>query len=421
MRPLKLCFVSLHAFPVFRPTAPGIFGGTETRAATIAQGMQKLTNCEVSFLARNARLREPQTVEGIHFIPWRDFWTGVRAHVAEHLDILAPGSMIRVKKWSSHLLWEIPALAVLYPTRKRQRNPQRCQRVFDEIDTDAFLAFGVGSTSAAVIANAKRLGKPCLVFTGADSDVDFSDQADPQARRVYGEADEVCRWVLENADHLIVQNEFQQTCITEQIGRDCTLLRNPIDPASWQQLSACSDQPELPFSDYILWIGRVETYHKRAPLAVDIARQFPEERFVLVLNPRDAELERKLTAEMPANVHVIRQLPFSQMPGLFSKAKLYFNTSSRQYEGFPNAFLQATVCGTPISSLEVGTEFLNSSGAGLCADGNLEQQVQDIRTLLADPDPNARMARALEYVNQHYSLQAIVHQLEALLREKLGQ
>jgi len=413
---LNLCFVSLHAFPVFLPSAPGLFGGTETRAATIARGMQQFTDHKVSFLTRNYTLKQPQRLEDIDFIPWRDFWTGVRAHVVDHVDLRSGRALPKLKKWSPHLLWEIPSLALLYPTRKRQQNPYRPQRVFEDVQADVYLSFSVGMVSAAVVANAKRTGKPCIVFTGSDSDVDFSDQADPHARRVYGESADVCRWVLENADHVVVQNEFQQACFRDQFGRESTLLRNPIDPAFWQQTAASAERPEVPFSDYILWVGRAEAYHKRAPLALEVARKLPDLKFVFVMNPRDPDLERELMANMPRNVHVIPRLPYSQMPGLFRGARVYFNTSA--HEGFPNAFLQAAACGVPISSLEIAPEFVHASHAGLCAEGDLDQQAADIRTLFNATD--SRMQQTLEYVDTHYSLQAIVKQLDGLLQAKFN-
>ena len=54
---MKICFVLLHAYPVVEPNAPGLFGGSETRAVTLAQGLAKYTDHEISFVVRNPHLK----------------------------------------------------------------------------------------------------------------------------------------------------------------------------------------------------------------------------------------------------------------------------------------------------------------------------------------------------------------------------
>ncbi|MEZ5950880.1 MAG: hypothetical protein R3C12_17020 [Planctomycetaceae bacterium] len=119
----------------------------------------------------------------------------------------------------------------------------------------------------------------------------------------------------------MVQNTYQLETLKQRFGRDGLLLPNPIDLTAWEQLASHNlDRHRIPWSDYILWVGRAETFHKRADLAVQLARELPERNFVLVLNPRDAAVEQAIRQDLPANVHLIERAAFEEMPALFRGA-----------------------------------------------------------------------------------------------------
>jgi glycosyltransferase involved in cell wall biosynthesis len=144
-----------------------------------------------------------------------------------------------------------------------------------------------------------------------------------------------------------------------------------------------------------------------------LARQCPEVPFLMVLNPRDDVLEREINAACPENVHMVPFVPFDLMPALFARASVFVSTSA--LEGFPNVFLQAVASGVPIGSLEVGSEFLSSSGGGECTAGDIERLANFVRRCwdspesIPPPDP--------DYLSKHHHLEQQVLKLREVLVE----
>jgi glycosyltransferase involved in cell wall biosynthesis len=92
---------------------------------------------------------------------------------------------------------------------------------------------------------------------------------------------------------------------------------------------------------------------KRPELFLELARQFPEVRFLAIGNARDADFDRRLRsryAHLP-NLEMTGYLdPFSssQLAALLSESWILVNTASR--EGLPNAFLEAGAHGCAVLS-----------------------------------------------------------------------
>lgn len=426
MTPRVICFVSLHAYPVIAPEVAGLFGGTETRAVTLARGCSEIPGYQIRFLVRHPQLNTPTVRAGIEWIPWRDFWTEMHARVADSLELRGSGRLPRIKRWRLGLLWELPLLAATRPFRIRRDHARRPQEIFETLAADCFFVFGVHSVAASAIFNAQRLGKPSLLFLGANSDLDERYTADSRYVTPYGERAANCHWAIMNASGIVVQNELQQQLLRERFGRESLLVRNPLDLAQW------STPATPPVRDKILWIGRAENFHKRADLALRVARAFPEEQFVWVMNPRDATVERELRKTLPPHVQLLEHVPFAEMPPLYAQAKLFLSTSSAQYEGFPNTFLQALASGVPIASLEVADDFLSASRGGLCAQGDFALLLKQMDQLLHPAAPREPTSATTEtpppvdldfaraYLQQNHSLPAAAQEILQLAEQLLA-
>jgi len=428
-----VCFVSLHAYPVVQPSAPGIFGGTETRAVTLAQGLAATGEYEVRFLARHPQLTQPTKICGVTWLPWLDFWGQLRAHASQFIAVSQRFPWVHLTGWSWHLLWELPFLAAAQPFRIRRDSTRKQVAQLQRLNADLFLTFGVNSGSATVVYNARTIGKPSLLFLGSNSDVSEGYRSDSTDKNLYGERSETCYWQLQNATVLVAQNEFQQQKLTERFDRESVLIRNPIDERDWKTAVQEARTAPLPAEleplgeslkgqGYLLWIGRAETYHKRAQLAIEVARQCPDIPFVMVLNPRGRQTEAEIVQQLPGHVTRIKQVPFAAMPALFAHARLYLNTSSAKYEGFPNVFLQAAAAEVPIVSLEVAPEFLEASGAGVCLRGDLGQVTPAIRDCLQQNAANPqKMQQAAAWVRDHYALESAIDRLRQQIEHLLAE
>ncbi len=402
-----LAFVSLPAWPVVSPESSGIFGGTETRAVTLARGLASRSSFDVRFLVRHPDLTQPQSIDGITFEPWRDPVTERNARVAE---------AIKSKRWPPTLLRDAAAILLQRAFQPKGNTPLRIDPVLQNTTANLFCVFGVHSAAAKVIYNAHQTHRKAVLFLGSDADVDPQYATPESFRTRYGERSHVCRWVLENADAVIVQNEKQLQSLKTHFHRDGHLLRNPIDVAEWNYRLENATGPELKSDRYVLWIGRADDFHKRADIALDIAKRLPEINFVMILNPQHPDVEHRVREQCPANLQIIDHVPFAEMPALYRNAALLLNTSSSQHEGLPNTFLQAGASRVPIVSLEVDAGYLSTSGGGLVGTGVVRQTIEAVQHLWTSPEEAEKYAQAgYDFVTRHHDLSVVIEQLVDIL------
>ncbi|MCG6157699.1 glycosyltransferase family 4 protein [Rubinisphaera margarita] len=402
-----LAFVSLPAWPVVHPESAGIFGGTETRAVTLARGLASRSNFDVCFLVRHPDLIQPQSIDGITFESWRDPVTERNARVAEAL---------KEKRWSPALLRDAAGILLHRVFQPRGNTPLRTDPVLQKTAADLFCVFGVHSAAAKVIYNAHQTQRKAVLFLGSDADVDPQYASPGSFRTQYGERSPVCRWVLENADAVIVQNENQLQSLKEHFHREGELLRNPIDVADWRARVESATAPERTSDRYVLWIGRADDFHKRANIALDIAKKLPDINFVMILNPQQPEVEQRIREGCPANLQIISHVPFSQMPALYRNAALLLNTSSSQHEGLPNTFLQAGASRVPIVSLEVDAGYLSKSGGGVVGTGEVDKTVDAVQQLWSSAELRQQHGQSgHDYVAQHHDVPVVIDQLVEFL------
>ncbi len=408
---MKICFVLLHAYPVVEPNAPGLFGGSETRAVTLAQGLAKYTDHEISFVVRNPHLKQPRVIEGVTYIPWHDFWTEIRVHVAECLDVRKLPA-ISIKRWSWKLLWEIPLLAISNPWRRKYRDPRKQADIFQKIDADLFCSFGINAHAVQTVYNARLSKKPSLIFLGSDMDLDERYHPGSDYISPYRDHAEPSYWVLKNAERLIAQTELQQQLLKSRFDRECEILANPFDLENWQkQIGNSNFENPWGAEKFVLWIGRAEEVHKKPSRFVELAKRCPTKKFLMILNSSDYDVEKEIKRQAPRNLKILEMVPFREMPGLFSHAIVLVNTSTG--EGFPNLFLQAIASRVPIISYEVGEDFLSQSGAGVCVRGNADsaEEILCNDSLTARTDPET----ALEFLRKNYLCSSVCQQLNEYL------
>ncbi len=405
---MNITFVSLPAYPIVHPECPGIYGGTETRAVTLAKGLARESDHQILFLARHPQLRQPESIDQVQWHPWRDSTAERNSRIAEFLHH---------RKWRTSLLWDIPSAAVGQLFVSSARRFMQADETLQRFETDLFCPFGVHSASAKVISNAHLSGRKAVLFLGSDADVDARYLQSKSFRNDYGERSTTCAWILKNAHAIVAQNEFQQQQLKEVFQRESLLLPSPIDVVKWQSQMNSTESLDIPFDRYVLWIGRADNFSKRADWAIEIARQTPELNYVMILNPKQDHVEQQIRQNCPENVRIISQLPFEKMPALFRKATLLLNTSPRQLEGLPNTFLQAGASRVPIVSTEVDAGFVTQSATGLVGDGSLERTIHNLRMLTQDETHRQLLGNnAYDNVKKKHELKTICLQLASFFR-----
>ena len=335
---LRICLVVLHAYPVIDPNAPGIYGGIETRAWTIAKGLARIPELEVTFIVRNPQLSAAAVVENVKIVPLKDFMYFTRFKVAEHVDILPRFPFLIIKRWN----WLLPVwmflLLITKPFRHHHEDQHAPNPFYQNLSTDILATFGVHSTSAQVIAASKLNGAKSLLFVGSDNELNVEISQNKNYKSEYNEKADICCYCIEQADQIIVQKPEQRVMLKEHFSREAYQYINPIDIDSWLH-AAENRMPEWENylgengmskcpRPFVLWIGRADNFHKRADLMLKVAKECPTIPFLLVMNPRDAVIENQLKKSRLKNLYLLEKVPHTLMPCAFKQAKLFVSTSS---------------------------------------------------------------------------------------------
>jgi glycosyltransferase involved in cell wall biosynthesis len=358
--PIRVCFVSLSAYPLFNPSQQAVFGGAEVDFYLLATELAADPRFDVRFVVgdygqpaierlQNVTLFKSLDVRGNYFLNVGKVWSALRHANAD----------IYVQEACSLL-----------------------------------------TTTVAVFC--KRHRRRFIYRTA------HTDETDGTYFRRHPLRGGLVRWAFGAADTLIVQNQEDQSRLLAS-GQQSIVIRN-----------ACRLR-DITFTgrEYIFWAGRSGPI-KRPDLFIKLAKLFPEWSFVMVCSRTEGDRlydDMSRSAASVANLKFIGGLPFEQIDAYFEKAMLYVSTSDS--EGFPNTFVQACKSGTPVLSLNVNPDnFLTRHQCGHCAYGQWEQLLQSMRHILL-PENAEKMGRnGRRYAEKNHDIKQIVELYKELF---LGQ
>jgi glycosyltransferase involved in cell wall biosynthesis len=382
-----------------------------------ARGLARLPGQQVSFVVRGPVRGLPDRQDGVRLFARPDRLYALYEAVGQCLEKSPGFPGVRLRRWEWPLLWRLPTLAACR-LGVRRRDPRQADRWLSRLDVDLYCTFGVQSDSARVIASAHARGRKAVLLIGSDGDLDERYTANSEFVSPYGDMGAVCHWIITHADAIVAQTAAQQQLLQTRFGRDASVLANPIDLAVWDARVGVPLPAEVTagLDRYVLWVGRAERIHKRPQVLLELARQCPEVDFLMVLNPRQPDVERQIHRDRPENVRIVACVPGELMPAVFGRAAALVSTSS--LEGFPNTFLQAAASGVPIMSLTVGREFLRDSHSGFHAAGDLERLAEAVREVWQS-SVASRGTRHLarRFVETHHDLPSQSARLARLLRD----
>lgn len=215
----------------------------------------------------------------------------------------------------------------------------------------------------------KVLGIKAVQFFGSDADfvkdyrtLTFAEMIN---RRMFN-------WGLKRIKYFVAQNDAQQTQLREII----TDAKSIIIPNIWSEVGEMNHEEEK----VILWVGNTRSL-KRPQWVFEIAKDFPEENFVLIGGNADSKVydECVSLAADSDNVRFLGGLPFYETNEWFSRAKVLLCTS--EYEGFPNTFLQAWANDVPVlSTVNPGNRITDKKLGFVC--NNINEFKVNLGTLL---------------------------------------
>jgi glycosyltransferase involved in cell wall biosynthesis len=323
-KPIRVCFVSLSAYPLFNPQVQAVFGGAEVDLYLLATELATDSRFDVRFVVgdygqpaverlQNVTLFKSLRVGGNYFLNVGKVWNALR-HANADIYFQEACSLLTTT-------------VALFCKRHRRQFIYR--------------------TASRREANGEYFQQHLL-------------------------RGPLVSWAFSTANSLIVQNEEDQRCFSA-LGLTSTIIRN-----------ACRLWTVSPAGrEYVLWVGRSEQV-KRPNLFIQLAQSMPDVSFLMICScaSRDSDYNDLVSrAESVSNLRFIPGVPFAQVDSYFEKALMYINTSDS--EGFPNTFVQACKSGTPILSLNVNPDrFLDRHQCGLCAGGDWDEFLKMTRQML---------------------------------------
>ncbi|MHC4075398.1 MAG: glycosyltransferase family 4 protein [Planctomycetota bacterium] len=322
---VRVCFISPKAYPLFNPDVKKTFGGAEVDFYLLARELAKDKNFAVSFIVADYGQGQFETIDNVRIIKSLSFQESPPAGA--------------VKIW----------------------------RAMKTADAQIYLQ-ETASWGTFLVAVFCRLHKRIFIYrTAHQRECDGT-----YLRENYFAGRAFCR-ALRTAGRAIVQNESDRNNLKQTTGVSSIVIPN------------AHHLPELSEAerDIILWVSR-STRTKRPGLFIELAAKNPHEKFVMICPQATYDNQYEQLSEQAgqvANLEFIERVGFDEIESYFGRAKMFVCTSKA--EGFPNTYIQACKCTTPILSLAVNPDnFLGKFKCGLCADGRIAKFEKDFKILL---------------------------------------
>ncbi|MBZ5500373.1 MAG: glycosyltransferase [Acidobacteriia bacterium] len=278
--------------------------------------------------------------------------------------------------------------------------------IYDEVDADIYVVPGNSQFSGEAAFYCRQRGKKYVFLSGSDYDYSPEYKTSPDQYDMYSVPHALKLYAIENAALHIVQNERQANLLRDEYGRSSVIIKNPIDLKPLFPRNATART--------ILWVGKSDERTKRPSMMLELARQLPQYRFVMVMTFTVKETHDRCIKEAStlSNVTLLERIPFSQIERFFADARLHVNTST--VEGFPNTFLQAAKYGVPTLSIQVDPgEMLSKYGCGLVCAGDFEQLRDKVQTAMTNDVLYSILSRQSEkYVRESHDKNLIIPKYE---------
>jgi glycosyltransferase involved in cell wall biosynthesis len=359
---IKVCFISLNAYPLFDKSSVGIQGGAEVDTYMISTELAGDGEFDVHFITGD--FGQPDTI------------------VCENIKIY---KTVKLKTW-------IRSVLSIWQTLKKT-------------DCDIYFKKGASLITTIVAIYCLIYHKMFILRTSHKSECDGSYI---HSRFFKGRA---YRWVLKTAKQVIVQNAHDCESLFRTTG-----VRSIAVPNGHRITDLPSNQRK-----WILWVGRSVAF-KRPELFIKLAQAIPSENFIMICQTtrgdknvnkpvkKDSLLEE--IKNIP-NLKLIDYVPFHQIDSYFEQSKVFVNTSDS--EGFPNTFIQACKCATPILSLNVNPDdFLNKYNCGLCANGDWQDFKNMLKRLLDPATASEYGTNGYRYVLEHHDITKSIEQYKMI-------
>jgi len=360
--PISVCFVMLKAYPLFNPTVKSIFGGAEVDVYLLATELAKDKNFKVSCVVADYGQKPIEQHNGVTVIKSLNF----------------------NRSW---ITW----LPCLWRALRRADAAIYFRKIF--------------SLVTVVVAMFCRCHKKSFLYRTA-----HTRECDGTYLKQHRFSGKLMLWSLRQAKAIFAQNLTDKNSLQPDIRVPIKVIGNA------HHIPDVQNKPR----EMILWVARSAKV-KHPELFLQLARQFPRQNFVMICpqatGDSDSDYDKLVSQTRQIdNLRFIERVPFEEIDDYFQQALMLVNTS--ESEGFPNTFIQACKCGTPVLSLSVNPDnFLNEYNCGLCAGGN-QQLLAEMCAKMLDSDTNKHYGQnARNYARKNHDITHIIDTYKETFRQ----
>lgn len=416
-RPLRACFISPYAYGVLRPSSGLPVGGAEVQVCSLARELARDPRFDIYVLTSDGGRTGEEPADSFTIVLSDLLWN---KRGSQNASLLGASASIQqtlsghLHIWMNRRPWRVSAtlrglVRLAYSCRERVpplrwlvRRGRECWacvkwvRKLRSIGADVYV-MRCASPQVGYVKLACAVLRRKLVYMIA-----HEDEISGQYVRSHGIWGKRFEWGLRRADVVVCQHSDQLGLLQVRYRREGRVIRS-LCPTPVSRIEGASRKT-------ILWIARLDEW-KQPELFIKLAGRMPDESFVMVGPPSETD-PVDLSSLQPGlsglhNLRWLTQVPFADTVTLFEEAKLFINTS--RAEGFPNTFLQAAACGTPIVSWAVNPErILDRYQIGYCADRDWDRFEAYIRLLCGNTSLRERMGEnGRRYVHAHHDPAAV--------------
>jgi len=361
---IKVCFVSPFAYGLFNPSSDLKFGGAEVQMYLISKELSMDVNFVVNFVVLDMGQASKMKYGKVN--------------------------VYKVYKRGRGFLNLLKApLILLYTLIK--------------IDPDVVInrAFGVEVGIGRFYSMFFR--KKFIYSIASDKDVDKS--------RFIKLRGKIFKYGFEKADYYIAQSQKQKEILEKTYKKKFDNLQVILNSYNLQKTSNLQ-------KSIVLWVGSSMNL-KRPELFLELAKNFSNEKFIMIMTKSNSNLNNwnkiEKLANKLSNLKLIEQVPFKKINNYFANAKIFINTST--IEGFPNTFLQAMMNKTPILSLKVDPDnFIINNECGLVCNDNYDKMIKKLNLLLENKELRKKMGEnGFRYITKEHNIKKNIKYWKKLL------
>lgn len=218
----------------------------------------------------------------------------------------------------------------------------------------------------------------------------ISERLDPYTNT--GKMDQLRRKCFRFADVIVFQTEYARDYFSECIKSKSVIIPNPVVINFVPQKSSLRD-------NRIVSVGRLDISQKRQDLLInafsEIAAEFPEIQLVIYGDGPDKELLSDSIRRLKMENRIILAGVTEDVYASIKSARIFVLSSD--YEGIPNALIEAMSIGVPVISTDCspgGARLLiqNNENGILVPRGNKEELKKALKYLLSHAGEAEKMA-----------------------------